>query len=339
MTDIDLSDLERGLHDLFEYAFVTNCKLDDAEVTPEERQTLGELDSLEVLENFKDLILELINFKKNHKNSDAAELNQRCEQFEKMLQKLEAEVRNHIRVEHQLKLHIETSQSKVDELEKSNEQANAKIKKLENKLLNLEKNPKQRHNENKPNNEKTLPKDLFIRKDTEDKITKLEEIAEKREKFIQKLESEFATTKSLLEEKSKECEKYKKEIIKLKEKEKEKSGDFRVINNIDYLKKRIEEKSIELGKVQIRVKDKTGEKSAFIKERGRNTRGSLGEIDLMRNASPDGLRKELTEPPLRHHDDKKGNGTIKRPRSSSRGHIRSASDHARPNSSKRAPSR
>ncbi len=37
--------------------------------------------------------------------------------YEQMLQKLEAETRNHIRVEQQLKLHIESIQSKLDETE------------------------------------------------------------------------------------------------------------------------------------------------------------------------------------------------------------------------------
>ena len=37
--------------------------------------------------------------------------------YESMLQKLEAEVRNHIRVEQQLKLHIETMQGKMEEYE------------------------------------------------------------------------------------------------------------------------------------------------------------------------------------------------------------------------------
>ena len=38
--------------------------------------------------------------------------------YESMLQKMEAEVRNHIRVEQQLKLHIETMQGKIDECER-----------------------------------------------------------------------------------------------------------------------------------------------------------------------------------------------------------------------------
>ncbi len=37
--------------------------------------------------------------------------------YEKMVQKLEEEVRNHIRVEQQLKLHIESLQFKMEEIE------------------------------------------------------------------------------------------------------------------------------------------------------------------------------------------------------------------------------
>ena len=38
-------------------------------------------------------------------------------EYEKVIQKLEADVRNHIRVEQQLKLHIETVHNKLEELE------------------------------------------------------------------------------------------------------------------------------------------------------------------------------------------------------------------------------
>lgn len=36
MTEIDLTNVEKGIHQLFEYAFITNCKLDEAEITSEE---------------------------------------------------------------------------------------------------------------------------------------------------------------------------------------------------------------------------------------------------------------------------------------------------------------
>lgn len=40
-------------------------------------------------------------------------------EYEQMIQKLEADVRNHIRVEQQLKLHIESIQNKLEEYERS----------------------------------------------------------------------------------------------------------------------------------------------------------------------------------------------------------------------------
>lgn len=42
--------------------------------------------------------------------------------YEAMLQKYEAEVRNHIKIEQQLKLHIECVQDKLDDCEKGKEQ-------------------------------------------------------------------------------------------------------------------------------------------------------------------------------------------------------------------------
>lgn len=41
--------------------------------------------------------------------------------YEQMLVKYEAEVRNHIKIEQQLKLHIECVQDKLDDCEKSRE--------------------------------------------------------------------------------------------------------------------------------------------------------------------------------------------------------------------------
>lgn len=40
-------------------------------------------------------------------------------EYELMIQKLEGDIRNHIRVEQQLKLHIETVHNKLEEMEKT----------------------------------------------------------------------------------------------------------------------------------------------------------------------------------------------------------------------------
>lgn len=96
--EIDLNEVAKHFHELFKFAFITNSQLDEESVTPEEMKTLEELDSLEVLENLKDLLVDLLNFKRDNRISDTAELNKRSQQFESMIQKLEGEVRNHIRV-------------------------------------------------------------------------------------------------------------------------------------------------------------------------------------------------------------------------------------------------
>ena len=121
------SDSEKSIVELFRHAFITNCHLDEASVTNDELETLDELSIEEVLENFTDLVNDLLNFKRDYRSTDKAELAQRSEQFENMLQKLEAEVRNHIRIEHQLKLHIESNQNKIDELEKYKIEAEVKL--------------------------------------------------------------------------------------------------------------------------------------------------------------------------------------------------------------------
>lgn len=175
-------DLENAVTSLFRQSFITNCHLDEASITGEELDTLDELSIEEVMENFNDLLNELLNFKRDYKASDKAELVQRSEQFENMLQKLEAEVRNHISIEHQLKLHIETGQNKTEELEKFRSEAEAKISAYEKKF---EKNKNGKRDE-------------------------------KKDMALLKFEVECSKLKSLLEEKAKECEKLKKVIEKLK---------------------------------------------------------------------------------------------------------------------------
>ena len=51
------------------------------------------------------------------------------EEYETQLQEYEAEVRNHIKVEQQLKLHIEVLQEKIDDLEKEKKEWEVKASK------------------------------------------------------------------------------------------------------------------------------------------------------------------------------------------------------------------
>lgn len=129
-------DFEKTLHQLFSFAFISNCELMDEKLPPEELETLQDLDTAEVLENFKDLVVELLDYKRSNLKSDKSDLIQQNEQFEEMLQKLEGEVRNHIRIEQQLKLHLESSQAKLDETEKKYAVLQKKFDAVEAQLSN-----------------------------------------------------------------------------------------------------------------------------------------------------------------------------------------------------------
>lgn len=190
--EIDLEDLEKGLKQLFSHAFVMNCKLDEEIVTEEESNDLKELSGCEVLENLKGIVVELLKFKKDFKDSETVELVRKSEKFETMLQKLEAEVRNHIRIENQLKLHIENNQYRIDELQKV-EVEDKQVKKKTIRTSDIEK----------------------LKKDFDEKVKTLLDIIDKKDKLIQKLEYETSKLRNLLEEKIKDFEAIKKELSKI----------------------------------------------------------------------------------------------------------------------------
>lgn len=112
MTEVVITDLETGLRALFSRAYFINCELEGQ--TPD-HSTLSDLGPLEVLENFKDLVESLLICKRDLKRSDKGEIVSRCEQFEALLQKLEAEVRTHYRVEQQLKLQADDLQAQLNQ--------------------------------------------------------------------------------------------------------------------------------------------------------------------------------------------------------------------------------
>ena len=160
-----------------------------------------------------------MNFKKEYKGSDKAELAQRSEQFENMLQKLEAEVRNHIRIEHQLKLHIESNQHKIEELERYKQETDEKMHQYEGK--------------GKTDSRKVQSE-------------------QNKDKIVQKYEVECTKLKLLLEDKVKECEKLKKELEIVKSAK----GPEKNSASIETLKKKIEEKVGDFSKIQHFMKEK-----------------------------------------------------------------------------------
>ena len=233
-------EVSAGLHDLFKFAYTTNCHLEDETLTEEEKQTLEDLDDLEVLENFKDLVMDLLEFKKEFRQTDQSELAKRSEQFEAMLQKLESEVRNHIRVEQQLKLHLEAAQARVDELEKKGDsskllselatkekeiedlKARSPIRDLEQKLKLLEEKYKEEISRLTQQQRQSLhyragslerEEKKHSRKGSDDRGTKL--VEDRRQKAISRLESDCSRLKSALEDKTHELESVRRDFEKL----------------------------------------------------------------------------------------------------------------------------
>ena len=216
----DYEELSQSIRCLFQDIFTQNCKIEDSEMTKEEQDTINSIDIFEVLENLKEITFSLLQFKQEYITSDKAELVKRSEKFETMLQKLEAEVRSHIRVEHQLKLHIETNQSISEDLEIQNNRHLNEIKDLQEKL-----------------------KKFQGRKEFLEKIQNLEDLIKKKDALIGKLENELNEMKAFAKSDS-------EKIIRKKSKGKE--------DAFEGIKQRIGDKSIGLHNIQRVLLDKPG---------------------------------------------------------------------------------
>lgn len=155
--------------------------------------------------------------------------------------------------------------------------------------------------------------------------------------MFHRLQKEFLKIKGLLDEKRKECDYYKKETSKTQDRiapRVKRIDNTKDSHNLEFLRKKLIEKGSELSKLQQKIKDKPLNKMLFLKEKAKQIRKSLGEIDLVKNFSPSLVKKEEFSP---YRDDAKNN--LKKIRSSSRGHARSFSEQTRPKPVKRVPSR
>ena len=246
------NNLEINLRKLFKNAFITNCSLDDQSITVEESLTLKELEISEILENFKELLLSLLSFKRESKTFSETELINRNNQFESGLQKLEAEVRNHIRVQHQLKLYIEINKEKISELEKIEFADKSRIKELEKIIEKFT---------NKGNDIEKIQKDF--------------------DKKIENLESTINKLKDILEVKEKEI--LKKEIAKLKRNTPSSSKELHN-SNVDLLKNQLK-----YSKIQRIIRDKSPVQH---KDSIKTDRKLLGETDFSKFSSSPYLQNE-----------------------------------------------
>ncbi|OMJ70319.1 hypothetical protein SteCoe_31720 [Stentor coeruleus] len=267
--EIDSQNLEKAVQELFAYAYTTNNNLDDDSFLGDDSKSIDNLNPFEFKENFKFLIMDLLKFKKQHKNTRKAELVLRNSQFEALYEKLEFEVKKHMRNEYQLKLHIENHQNRIEELEISESKDIALIKGLEEKC-NGKKNPKSSEIDK-------------IRKEMEEKIRNLLEVGEKKDKALRKIEYENIKLKTLLEEKIREYDSIKKELVKINKMTPAKKDPIFGLQN-SFKKKH------ELNKSQNLL-----ERSESLREYSHIKRKSISELDLESNKSLN-IKKDSKEP-------------------------------------------
>ena len=77
--------IHQSLHDLFAQAFFENADIEHEEISEDDKITLADLDPVEVIENLKELISDLLNDKRLNKNSDLESLKSTNQQFESMI--------------------------------------------------------------------------------------------------------------------------------------------------------------------------------------------------------------------------------------------------------------
>ena len=93
-----------------------------------------QLDAQKSLQLVSATINELVQAKEEMQNSEEYQEYLDHEVYQKALQKLEKEVRGHIKVEQQLKLYIESLQAKVEESEKADKEFTERSEELIRKL-------------------------------------------------------------------------------------------------------------------------------------------------------------------------------------------------------------
>jgi hypothetical protein len=129
-------EIEKGLRDLFKYAFITNCRLDEVEPSQVEIQAVESIGPADVLEACRELVVALLRFKKEHILSRK---DQTALQNINYLCRLESEIKTHEKTQQKLRQTIEfyqkipcepqeshsspvVGQKKINFIDKKNEQ-------------------------------------------------------------------------------------------------------------------------------------------------------------------------------------------------------------------------
>ena len=129
-----------------EVNFPQKLQIDDfqEEKFKTEKENLKSINPFVILEYIRTSIEIIMNMKldneKNQVESNSKASLEPPSEYESIIQKLEAEIRNHIRVEQQLKLYIESLQFKLDEEQTLVNNLTNNNKELEDKIIKLEEN-------------------------------------------------------------------------------------------------------------------------------------------------------------------------------------------------------
>ena len=249
-----MKSIESGLQDLFRYAYATNCHLDNYAVTANELNSIQTFSTLELLENFKDLLLNLLTFKKNNFEQQSKE-----SRLLSLSTQHQLELQYHIKLQSELKHLLSNSISREEQLLVAHEKALKRVKDLETQQVNSE-----------------LKRDWQeIKEDFTLKIQNLNEKIDEKEAYMQKLENENYRLREMLEEKFIEIEILKKNIKKRLPKGKESRG----LLHFDLSKKNLEDKALELLKNKQKIKE-NNVAPHILKDRNRENRKSYNSHDF-----------------------------------------------------------
>lgn len=234
------------------------------------------LDPLEALMHVGEAIKDLLVVKRTLKLIEDYKDEDTNKQYQKALQKLEGEVRNHIKIEHQLRLYIEHTQSKLEESEKklkiTDEDFQQKLKSLQeerkklsetlqvkDKELNRLKRGSRSHSRNSTETEISVDKNFNVTQE----ISSLKQHATRDaqriielEKRSQKLEQEWARLKEAFENKELEIQRIKKESEKIKSSlSKNKDTPYEAsMSTAEFYRRKYEEKCIEVMDIEKRIR-------------------------------------------------------------------------------------
>lgn len=234
------------------------------------------LDPQEALMHVGEAIKDLLIVKRTLKLIEDYKDEDTNKQYQKALQKLEGEVRNHIKIEHQLRLYIEHTQAKLDESEKklkvTDEEFQQKLKSLQgerkkwSEVLQAKDKELYRIKNNSKLNSRTVSEtEISVDKNfnVTQEISSLKQHANRDaqriielEKRSQKLEQEWARLKEAFENKELEIQKIKKESEKIKS-NLSKNKDYVYDSSIptaEFYRRKYEEKCIEVLDIEKRIR-------------------------------------------------------------------------------------